>query len=150
VERRVRRFVEEMGQLFAREGYAPIAGRLFGLLLVAPEPVALTALAQELGVSKASVSTDTRRLERRGILERVRRPGDRQAYYRVSADLPARMMEGRIGRITAFLSLVNGYVAEEEAPALRDRLVGVAGAHGMVLEAMRTTLAQWQQSRRGL
>jgi DNA-binding Lrp family transcriptional regulator len=148
VERRVRRFVEEMGQLWAREGYAPIAGRVFGRLLVAPEPLPLTVLARELGVSKASVSTDTRRLERRGILERVRRPGDRQVYYQVSPELPSRMMEGRIGRITAFLSLVNAYAADADTNRVQERLVHVASAHGMVLEAMRSTLGQWQESKR--
>lgn len=149
MERRTRRFVEEMGRLFEREGYAPIAGRVFGRLLVAPEPLPLTALARELGVSKASVSTDTRRLERRGILERVRRAGDRQAYYRVADDLSVRMMEGRVGRIGAFLSLVEAFLADDAAPVVRTRLVDLARAHALVLEAMRRTLEEWREVRTG-
>ncbi|HEU4628962.1 MAG TPA: MarR family transcriptional regulator [Gemmatimonadaceae bacterium] len=91
-------FVERMGVVLSEDGLPRIAGRIFGLLLVSPDDLSLDELAETLGVSKASVSLDTRRLEQRGLVERVSRPGDRRDYYRVRPDLLSNLMEQRLRR----------------------------------------------------
>ena len=80
------RFSDRMGQIFENEGEQRTAGRMFGFLLVSEGVVSLNHLAEALGVSKASASTNARALAQMGILERVSRPGDRQDYYRVTPD----------------------------------------------------------------
>ena len=63
---------------------ARVAGRLFGVLLVSAEPRSLDELAEQLGVSKASVSINIRFLEEKGAVERIGRQGDRRDYYRIA------------------------------------------------------------------
>lgn len=99
-------------------------------------------------MSKASVSTETRTLERWGLLERVSRPGDRKVYYQVTADLPIRTMELRLGRIRRFRLLV------QEAPAsvgrgdrvVRSRLRALDSAYAQVLAAVGTAVAALRAS----
>jgi DNA-binding transcriptional regulator GbsR (MarR family) len=74
MDRAQRLFIDRLGDAAEADGLSPIAGRLFALLMLAPEPQSLDDLAAALGVSKASVSTDARRLLERGIVERTRRP----------------------------------------------------------------------------
>lgn len=83
--------IERMALFFERDGLPRIAGRVLGYLLLSPEPRSLDDLADALQVSKSSASTDARRLERMGTVERVTIPGDRRDYYRIAADLPYRM-----------------------------------------------------------
>ncbi|HLZ69011.1 MAG TPA: MarR family transcriptional regulator [Dehalococcoidia bacterium] len=75
------RFVERVGLYFEEFGLPRIAGRLFGLLLVADEPLSLEQAATMLHVSRASVSTNARLVVRSGLVERVSLPGDRRDYY---------------------------------------------------------------------
>jgi DNA-binding transcriptional regulator GbsR (MarR family) len=96
------RFAERMGDIYEADGFPRIAGRLVGLLLVSDAPRSLAELAEELGVSKASVSTDARLLAAYGVIERLRRPDDRRDYYRVVPDLVGRMMEQRLRRWQRF------------------------------------------------
>ena len=103
----VRTFVERAGLLGERDGLPRIAGRILGLLLVSPEPLALDAIAERLEVSKASVSTDARRLEERGLLERVGRPGDRKDYYQIAPLHHVRTLEQRLATMHEFLGLLD-------------------------------------------
>ena len=57
-------FIDTIGEASERFGMARIAGLLKGLLLVSREPISLDEMAQRLEVSKASVSTNIRLLER--------------------------------------------------------------------------------------
>ena len=63
MHRAVEEFVERMAVTLEGHGLPRIAGRLFAFLLVNGEAVSLDELAEELQVSKASVSTNARLLE---------------------------------------------------------------------------------------
>ena len=92
-------FIERLGIQFEENGLPRIAGRIFGLLMVTPEPLSLDEMANSLAVSKASVSNDARLLARLGIIELVSRTGDRRDYYRMAADSFARSMRLRLESI---------------------------------------------------
>lgn len=77
------RFVERLGLQVEAEGVPRIAGRMIGYLLLQDEPSSLDELAEELQVSKASVSTNARVLELMGYVERRSVPGDRRDYYMI-------------------------------------------------------------------
>src|SRR5688500_20277412 len=77
------RFVERSGLIAEREGFSRIAGRIFGLLLLSPTELSLEEIAARLGVSRASVSTEARRLQDHGTVARTRRPAGRTAHYAV-------------------------------------------------------------------
>src|SRR5213082_3180893 len=82
-------FIERMGLAAENDGLSRIAGRLFGALILESEPRSLDDLADDLAVSKASISTEARRLVDRGVAERVARAGDRRDYYAHIQDVHA-------------------------------------------------------------
>ena len=80
-------FIDTIGEASERFGMARIAGLLKGLLLVSREPISLDEMAQRLEVSKASVSTNIRLLERWRAVRRVFNRNDRKNYYELRGDL---------------------------------------------------------------
>ena len=136
-------FVERMGLTWENDGLPRIAGRIFGLLLVTPGACSLDDLVLSLDVSKASVSTDARRLEQLGFLERTSRPGDRRDYYRVSDDLVVRSLEIRLERIRK----VRGLLAEAPrlgSPEVAARLDDFDRLHLYVEQAVEDVLERWR------
>jgi DNA-binding transcriptional regulator GbsR (MarR family) len=127
-------FVEKMGLLFETDGLPRIAGRMLGRLLLSEDSMSLDDLADGLRVSKASVSTNGRLLERMGALERVSRPGDRRDYYRVAAGLPGRILEMRLERVVRLRTMVGQVLGElgSAAPSVRERLEELEAFHRQV------------------
>lgn len=86
-------FIEEMGQVLGSFGMPHMAGRILAALLVATPPEQTAGqLAETLQASRGSISTMTRLLEAPGLIERVRKPGDRKVYYRNTPDAWYRAM----------------------------------------------------------
>ena len=75
-----------------REGLSRSAGRIAAYLMLQEEPRSLEEIADALHLSRGSVSTNARFLERVGVAERVGMPGDRRDYYRTVPDFPDAMM----------------------------------------------------------
>jgi len=71
------KFIEALGLIWQAEGGPRIAGQVMAFLVLADGPASLTEIAEGLGVSKASVSTNVRLLELRGMTVRVSRKGSR-------------------------------------------------------------------------
>jgi len=78
------RVIEEFGIITEAHGMPRMAGRILGRLLMCDPPhQSLSDLAEDVQASTGSVSTMTRLLIQRNILERVTFPGDRHDYVRV-------------------------------------------------------------------
>lgn len=150
----VEQFVERMGLFFEADGGPRIAGRMFGFMLLSSEPCSLDDLAEQLQVSKASVSTNARLLEMWGAVERVTRPGDRRDYYQAADDIHIRMLERRLERIHRMHELVQeGRQAIGELPPKvqeRLRVIEIIHEHAAVnvTEALRQLRSCTQQGRR--
>jgi predicted transcriptional regulator len=131
---RTRTLVDRICAQAEAEGLPRIAARLFGALLLSPEPRCLDDLAAELGVSKASVSTDCRRLLERGIVERVITPGERRDFYQLAPDFFAQIIRQSSRRWAAMHELADGI--RQDAPdcpeAVRDRLAYIDAVHTSV------------------
>jgi DNA-binding transcriptional regulator GbsR (MarR family) len=80
-------FVEEMGQFLASLGMTPMAGRMWGWLLIC-EPVEQTAaeIAEALQASRGAISGTARLLANAGLVRRSTRPGDRKEYFSAPAE----------------------------------------------------------------
>ena len=76
-------WVDAVGQEAERFGFPRIAAELKALLLLSREPMSLTEMARRLEVSKASVSTNIRILERWKLVRRVYHRGERQNFYEI-------------------------------------------------------------------
>lgn len=82
----VAEFIEQIGVLTQADGSPRIAGRIFGLAIVENQPLSLQEIAERLQVSKASVSTNARRLAQSGLLRRTTRAGSREDLYQLPRD----------------------------------------------------------------
>jgi DNA-binding transcriptional regulator GbsR (MarR family) len=140
------RFTDRMGLLFEAEGQPPIAGRIFGYLMVSEEACSLDQIAEALQVSKASVSTNARRLADAAVLERVCRPADRHDYYRMAPELFSRTMAERLRRWQRFTEAVGE--ARRTLPIrserVRARLRGYETAYAYMVDAIGDALDRWQ------
>ena len=83
-------FVELMGLISQADGEPRIGGRMFGLLLVEGRALTLNDFAQRLEISKASASTNARRLASIGVIEHIKR-SNRQDSYALVPDLYRQM-----------------------------------------------------------
>jgi DNA-binding transcriptional regulator GbsR (MarR family) len=145
-------FIERMGLTLESEGLPRIAGRIFGLLLVSEDARSLDDLAAELRVSKGSVSTNTRLLEQRGLLERVCRPADRRDYYSVPQDLLVHTMAQRLARWQRFHEVIGAARATLpiRSPEVRQRLEAYEQDYAFVSQLIREALARWEAGRKEL
>ncbi len=78
--------VAGLGRLAGFFGFSDVMGRLYGTLLLSPEPLSLDELAEGLKISKGSVSMNMRSLERWGMAKEVWVRGERKKYYRAESD----------------------------------------------------------------
>ena len=106
MDARTTRFTDRVASLFEHDGLPPIAGRIFALLLLSEDARSLDQLSAELGVSKASASTNTRLLAGFGLIEPVRQLGSRRDYYRTADDLFERSMAVRLDRWREFTDVI--------------------------------------------
>jgi DNA-binding transcriptional regulator GbsR (MarR family) len=75
-------FVEEMGQFLGSFGMTPMAGRMWGWLLICEQPEQTAAeIAVALQASRGAISGTARILATAGMIRRSTRPGDRREYF---------------------------------------------------------------------
>ena len=146
MDRARRTFIDRMGQATEADGLSPIAGRLFAALLLSEQPRSLDDLAEELAVSKASVSTEARRLLDRGIVDRVPTPGDRRDYYELTPDFYARVIRNRLERWRRIQSQVDAVRSESAdlGPVVRDRIASIGDINADVITQVEEALAAWE------
>lgn len=101
------RFIEALGLHFEKQaGFPRIGGRMLGLLMLAPKPLALGSIAELLMVSPASVSTNIRQFHSRGLVEEISYPGDRRHYYAFSGSAWEHQFEEAIKGLTELLQIM--------------------------------------------
>jgi DNA-binding transcriptional regulator GbsR (MarR family) len=76
-----------LGRLARFFGFGDVMGRLYGVLLLSPQPLSLDDLADQLDISKGSVSMNMRALERWGMAKEHWVRGERKKYYEAEHDL---------------------------------------------------------------
>ena len=75
-------FVEAMGQFLGSSGMTPMAGRMWGWLLICDPPEQTAAdLADALHASRGAISGTARLLQTAGFIRRTTRRGDRREYF---------------------------------------------------------------------
>lgn len=86
--------IESVGRTTQGFGLGRIIGQLYALLFFSPNPMSLDDLAGELKVSKGSISTNVRELEKWGAVRQVWVKGDRKDYYEAEVDFLKIIKEG--------------------------------------------------------
>jgi DNA-binding transcriptional regulator GbsR (MarR family) len=141
------RFIEEVGLAAEIDGLPRIAGRLFGYMLLSPTPRSLDEIAEALGVSKGSVSTDARLLMRHGWLRRTTVAGDRKDYYEMAPDFFAGIVSYRLARWDGLHDLVAAAIPQlgSEPATVRDRLQYLDEAQTFFVRGLRELLSRWDE-----
>lgn len=141
----VAEFVERLGLMLEAEGLPRTAGRLVGFLLVHPEAHSLDELAEQLQVSKASISTNARQLEEHRVLERISTPGDRRDYYRMRVEAWEGMLRSGLQRWSATRELLTATAAAmpDEMEASRARLIEAEQFHLLLIDGIERMLERW-------
>lgn len=139
------RLVERFGILADRAGMSRIAGRIIGLLLQRSSDLSLDEIAQRLSVSRASVSTEARRLLGAGIVERVGRPGDRKDYYQISPRHFLHDLEHRFASMQELVRLLDEARRENTDPVVVARLAQAARAHVEIMDLVAGTIERWRK-----
>lgn len=137
------RFVEHIGLLWEGQGLSRVAGRIVGYLTLQDGPRSLDDIATALNVSKASVSTDARLLQARGLLERTPAPaGDRRDYYVVAPELPMAVIEERRRELQGLASALEAAVALPDTPkAVSNRLKRFCDIYRVVARQLEQLIA---------
>lgn len=103
-------FIENTGMEAQANGLPRIAGRVFGLLIYDGDAVSFGDLADQLQVSRASISTSIRILEERGLVKRLAKPGERGDFFQLAPNPYATMLEGMQKRNRAVLDDIAGTI----------------------------------------
>ena len=79
--------VDGVGRLARFFGFSEVMGRLYGTVLLSPEPLSLDDLASCLKISKGSVSMNMRAIERWGMAKEVWIRGERKKFYTAESNM---------------------------------------------------------------
>lgn len=96
-------WVERIAKYCAdQDGLPLIAGRILGWLTVCvPAEQSAAQIAEAIGASRASLTTNLRLLTSVGFLGQVTRPGRRTVYYRVDDAAWARVVQRQVQSLSA-------------------------------------------------
>ena len=97
-------WAERVATFFAEHyGLPPITGRILGWLMIC-EPAEQSAgeIADAIGASRASLTTNMRFLIASGLVRRLTRPGARTSYYRIDDGMWDAVIRRRIASMMSF------------------------------------------------
>lgn len=147
LEEAVSEFVEQLGLHAEAEGLPRTAGRIMGLMLVCEGPYTLDELQDELQISRGSASTNTRRLEELGVVERTTRPGDRRVYFRLTDDPYGRIVESRLERMRKIQEVVDRSIERipDEYEKGKRRLDYMRRFYQLIVEETDALIREWRE-----
>ncbi len=88
------RLIETGGRTSQDLGAGRMVGQVLVYLYLQPTECSLDSIAEELGVSKASVSIAARQLEHFGLVRKIWKSGDKRNYYRSAENIAKALQQG--------------------------------------------------------
>ncbi len=144
-----RRFMDDVGHLYAHYGLSVTFGRAFALLLLREDPISLDDLAAELEVSKSAVSVAARDLERAGVARRLSSPGSRRVLYEANDDLVP-IFQAQFTRIRQSLPVLQGGGVLATGSKARQRMRDMIELHEFWLAEAQGIVDRWRKRTRRL
>jgi DNA-binding transcriptional regulator GbsR (MarR family) len=129
-------FIQGMSRISHFWGFPKAMGAIFGAVYLSPQPVSLDELVEQVNVTKGSVSTNIRTLERLGMVHKQIQVGDRKDYYVAETD---------------FWKIVRGVLREREKNEFDQALRTVGESMAMLegADAEEAELVGFYQERMG-
>ncbi|KPU64100.1 MarR family transcriptional regulator [Thermococcus sp. EP1] len=81
VEKAKKIMMDHFANTARRFGLSELYGYIYGVLFFEDEPLSLGEIAERTGYSLSHVSTALKLLENLGLVKRIKKPGDKRAYY---------------------------------------------------------------------
>jgi DNA-binding transcriptional regulator GbsR (MarR family) len=144
-----RRFMDDLGHLYAHYGLSVTFGRAFALLLLREDPISLDDLAAELEVSKSAVSVAARDLERAGLARRLTSPGSRKVLYEAIDDMVP-IFQAQFTRIRQSLPVLQGTDELATGSKARQRMRDMIELHEFWLAEAQGIVERWRKRTRRL
>lgn len=139
-----RKFIEAGGHTTQSFGLGRIVGQIYALLYLNPHPLCLDEIADELSVSKASVSTTVRQLQQWSAVKRVWVKGDRKDYYEAETDFKAMLVNGLLSTVRKKVDTAGNQLLEIEE-TLSEIMEKLDGAERKDLEIVVQRLQRAKQ-----
>ena len=137
-----RSFIEAGGHTTQLFGLGRILGQLYALLYLSPRPLCLDEIVAELSVSKASVSTTVRQLERWTAVKRVWVRGDRRDFYEAETDFQSLLKHGVVATLRKKLETAGTQLAVVES------CLAEAGSNGDQAEEMEVIVTRLKKAKK--
>jgi DNA-binding transcriptional regulator GbsR (MarR family) len=142
-----RRFMDDLGHLYARFGLSVTFGRAFALLLLSDQPLSLEDLAAQLEVSKSAVSVAARDLERAGVARRSTTPGSRRVLYEANDDMVP-LFQAQWARVQQSLPILRTAEPLTSPGRASQRLRDIVELHEFWLTEAEGIIERWRQRKR--
>lgn len=141
------RFIDDVARLLTPWGVPPVAARLYGCLLLCPQPVSLDQITEQLGISKSSASVAARLLESYTLARRYSEAGTKRALYAAADDYEVmiRQQNRLLDALAAQLDAGAGIAAPRAVSA---RLKEMADFYRVMRGAMEDAMSRWKRGRR--
>jgi DNA-binding transcriptional regulator GbsR (MarR family) len=144
-------FVEEMGGFLAGLGMTPMAGRMWGWLLIC-DPAEQTAgdIAGALHASRGAISGTARILANAGLIRRATKAGDRREYFSAPPEALDSMVAsaGSIYRQMRAIAERGLAATNDRSPAARARLEEFRDVMAFVEEEVPALIDRFLQERK--
>ena len=144
-----RRFMDDLGHLYAHYGLSVTFGRAFALLLLRDVPISLDDLAAELAISKSAVSVAARDLERAGVARRVTSPGSRRVLFEANNDMVP-IFQAQFARVRQSLPVLQGGDELASGSKARQRMRDMIELHEFWLAEAQGIVDRWRKRTRRL
>ncbi len=79
-------FIEGLSHISRFWGFPKGMGAIFAVLYLSPNPLSLSEIVEQTGLTKGAVSTEVRALARLGLVHRSSKLADRKDYYEAETD----------------------------------------------------------------
>jgi hypothetical protein len=121
-------WVERIAKYCAdQDGLPLIAGRILGWLTICvPAEQTAGQIAEAIGASRASLTTNLRLLTSIGFLGQVTRPGERTVYYRVDDAAWARVVQRQVESLTSLGGILRDGMRLVDGPPERSARIRTA------------------------
>jgi predicted transcriptional regulator len=141
-----RRFLDDMARLLVPWGVPQTAARLYGYLLLSPEPVSLDRITLDLEVSKSSASVAARLLEMYTLVRRHGERGSRRVLYEASDNYEG-MLAAQNRALESGAELLAAGARGATSDTTRARLAEMAEFYLITREALESALRRWRARR---
>jgi predicted transcriptional regulator len=142
------RFIEDLGRYMAQYGMSPTLGRIWGYLLLSPQPVSLDRIADDLQISKSSASVAARQLEAFQMARRSGQRGSRRVVYEASDFSNQRLLDWALASYRTLAQLLGAGARASTDDVARARLEGSSDFFASWTKQLDGHLRRWRDERR--